>query len=232
MGMGEKEGSCFGVWNRFRKSMGLARATASAWTTARLRARYDIAGWNHYFGRFFELRTSPDAVFKLGENSWIDDGVLFKASGASLCIGRNVFVGRHCLFAARSGIEIGDDAMIAEGVSIHDDDHCIARVPGVPYNRMGRVTRGPVRIGANAWIASHAVILSGVQVGEGAVVGAVAVAVVTKDIPPYEIWGGIPARFLKAVPVGESGDLSPCPPQEAPAAGTSAIPSPTTNPGT
>lgn len=52
-----------------------------------------------------------------------------------------------------------------------------------------------VIIGNDVWIGSHALILGGVKIGDGAVIGAG--AVVTKDVPPYAVVGGVPARIIK-----------------------------------
>ncbi|HEX4889569.1 MAG TPA: CatB-related O-acetyltransferase [Alphaproteobacteria bacterium] len=56
-------------------------------------------------------------------------------------------------------------------------------------------TRGPVRIGNDVWIGSRAIILSGVSIGDGAVIGAG--AVVTRDVPPYAVAAGNPARVVR-----------------------------------
>jgi acetyltransferase-like isoleucine patch superfamily enzyme len=60
---------------------------------------------------------------------------------------------------------------------------------------MQHVLRKTTTIGAFAFVASNAVVLPGVTIGEGAVLGAGSVA--TKDIPPWQIWGGVPARYIK-----------------------------------
>ena len=53
----------------------------------------------------------------------------------------------------------------------------------------------PIHIGQYCWIGTGAIVLQGVKIGEGSVVAAG--AVVTKDIPPYEVWGGVPAKFIR-----------------------------------
>lgn len=65
----------------------------------------------------------------------------------------------------------------------------IGHVPGLP------ATKGPVVIGNDVWIGHHAVILSGVTIGDGAVIGAC--AVVASDVPPYSIVAGNPARVIR-----------------------------------
>ena len=58
-----------------------------------------------------------------------------------------------------------------------------------------RSVKGPVTIGNNVWIADNVMILSGVSVGDGAVLGAG--SIVTKDVPPYSVAVGSPARVIK-----------------------------------
>jgi virginiamycin A acetyltransferase len=57
------------------------------------------------------------------------------------------------------------------------------------------ISKGPIRIGNDVWIGTKAVILSGVEIGDGAVIGAG--AVVTKNVPPYALAAGVPAAFVK-----------------------------------
>jgi acetyltransferase-like isoleucine patch superfamily enzyme len=83
--------------------------------------------------------------------------------------------------------------MIAEYVSIRDNGHGFSGLDR-PMRHQGYET-APIRIGDDVWIGRGAVILKGVSIGDGAIVAAN--AVVTKDIPPFEIWAGIPARFLR-----------------------------------
>lgn len=59
------------------------------------------------------------------------------------------------------------------------------------------MTYAPIHIGRNVWIGANAVVLPGVSIGDGAVVAAG--AVVTKDVPPCTIVGGVPAKKLKEI---------------------------------
>lgn len=109
--------------------------------------------------------------------------------GRHITIGERAFVNADCFFVDLGGITIDDDALIAPRVTIlsvnHDPD---------PIARRSVITAG-VHIGCNAWIGAGATICPGVTVGENAVVGAG--SVVTKDVAPNTVVGGIPAKHLR-----------------------------------
>jgi maltose O-acetyltransferase len=103
-------------------------------------------------------------------------------------IGNNCVIGEFALIDARSGVVIGDNVNIAGNVTIYTLEHD----PDSPtFDTKG----GPVIIDDYAYIGSHVVILPGVHIGYGAVVATG--AVVTQDVPPYHIVGGVPARFIR-----------------------------------
>jgi acetyltransferase-like isoleucine patch superfamily enzyme len=106
-------------------------------------------------------------------------------------IGRNVTINDGATIVAYREVRIGDNAMIGEYVTIRDQNHGSRRgelVRTQPYDV------APVSIEADAWLGRGVCVLRGVSIGEGAVVGAN--GVVTKDVAPYCIVGGIPARPL------------------------------------
>lgn len=90
-------------------------------------------------------------------------------------------------------VELGRYVMLAPLVAIVGGDHRI-HDPGVPMIFSGREEVPPTVIEDDAWIGYGAIVMAGVRVGRGAVVAAG--AIVTKDVPPYEIHGGVPARKL------------------------------------
>jgi acetyltransferase-like isoleucine patch superfamily enzyme len=115
--------------------------------------------------------------------------------GPSILICNRVFIGRHCEFNARSGITIGDDCLIASGCKFIDHDHGMSWQ--LPMNRQdGR--EGQIVLEADVWLGVNVVVLRGVRIGRGAVVGAG--SVVTKSIPGYEVWAGVPARKIGVRP--------------------------------
>lgn len=112
-----------------------------------------------------------------------------------------VFVGPGCVVPA--GVSIGRYTMFAAEVAVVGDDHVIDAV-GVPMQFAGRPPARRTTIGRDAWLGRGVTVMAGVDVGEGAVVAAG--SVVTKDVPPYEIWGGVPARRIRDRFTGEDRD--------------------------
>jgi len=112
---------------------------------------------------------------------------------ADLRSGPYSFVNAGCLLGPR--VELGAYVMLGPRVVIAGDDHVFDR-PGTPTIFAGRPAQVRLtRICDDAWIGTQAIILAGVTIGEGAIVAAG--AVVTKDVPPYAIVGGVPARLIK-----------------------------------
>ena len=101
------------------------------------------------------------------------------------------FVNIDCIVGPR--VTLGRYAMLAPEVVIIGGDHRID-VPGTPILFSGRPELAKTTIGADAWIGFRAIVMAGVTVGRGAIVAAG--AVVTKDVPPYEIHAGVPARKI------------------------------------
>lgn len=102
-------------------------------------------------------------------------------------IGDNTVVNRDVLLDGRMGLVIGDNVSVSEGVAIFTLEH--------DPNSPDFANRGAaVRVADRAFIGARAIILPGIVVGDGAVVAAG--AVVTHDVPPYTIVGGVPARFI------------------------------------
>jgi acetyltransferase-like isoleucine patch superfamily enzyme len=134
---------------------------------------------------------------RLGRRCILEPDVTFKhdgpyTPGQSIFVGDRVFLGRGAEFNIRLRCEIGDDSLIAAGVRFVDHDHGTAR-SGIPM-RLQPTPEAPISIGTDVWIGANAVILKGVTIGQGAIVASG--AVVTKAIPEWEIWGGVPARRL------------------------------------
>ena len=111
--------------------------------------------------------------------------------GLNTHIGENVFINAGCRFQDQGGIYIEDGALIGHNVVIATLNHSMD-----PAKR-ANLLPSPVHIGKNVWIGSSSTILPGVTIGEGSVVAAG--AVVSKDVEPFTVVGGVPAKFIKRI---------------------------------
>ena len=151
----------------------------------------------------------------IGDRSAVDDYAVLSALGgpeSEIVIGERVFVGRHTVLKTRGGrirladdadigpacrigttqkIEIGRYVLVAANCSIGLATHEFAD-PSTPIALQGLRRKGGVVIEEDVWLSVNVVVLDGVRIGRGSVVGAG--SVVTKDVPPYSIAVGIPAR--------------------------------------
>ena len=110
---------------------------------------------------------------------------------ANILIGARTTIGFYTFIYASSQVDIGDDCMIAPFVYIVDSDH--GYDASMPMNRQPN-TASPVKIGNDVWIGAHSVILSGVNIADGAIIAAG--SVVREDVDRNTIVGGIPARII------------------------------------
>ncbi|WP_140486010.1 DapH/DapD/GlmU-related protein [Flavobacterium sp. GSA192] len=111
--------------------------------------------------------------------------------GKHIKIGKNVFINFDSVFLDLGGITIEDNVLIAPKVSLLTEGH-----PTSIEDRHSLIPK-PIYIKKNAWIGANSTILSGVTIGENAVVAAG--AVVSEDVPDNTIVGGIPAKFIKNI---------------------------------
>ena len=109
-----------------------------------------------------------------------------------LKIGDNCGIGSFSIINATKKITIGNNVLISSHVHIIDGDHGIRKRELIRNQKM---VSKPIEIGDDVWIGTGVKILKGVKIGKGAVIGAG--SVVTRDIPPYSIAVGIPARVIK-----------------------------------
>lgn len=104
-----------------------------------------------------------------------------------ICIGKNTTINKRCVLDGRGGLIIGNNVDIAQESNIWTEQH---DYNSPTYNSVS----APVVIEDYVWVASRATILPGVTIGKGAVVASG--AVVTKDVPPLSIVGGVPAKII------------------------------------
>lgn len=111
--------------------------------------------------------------------------------GKNIEIGRDVFINACCHFQDHGGVTLGDGCQIGHNVVFATLNHGMA-----PEDRHTTYP-APIVLGKNVWVGSNATILSGVTIGDNAIVAAG--AVVTKDVPADAIVGGVPAKFIRNI---------------------------------
>lgn len=126
------------------------------------------------------------AGVKIGKNSFIHMGTRFYLP-INITIGNGTIIGDHCFLDGRGKLAVGDNVDIASQVLIYNSEHDVASVGFDPIEE-------PVEIGDYVFIGPRAIILPGVKIGKGAIVAAG--AVVTSDVKPFEIVGGVPAKVI------------------------------------
>lgn len=153
-------------------------------------------GWMpHYqLGRKW---TIPNSIRKFGCKLYfnscgknVDIGRMVRLS-SKMELGNNSGIGDYCFFQGK--VIIGDDVMMAPKCSFIASNHNHESVD-LPMNKQGTSSKG-IYVHNDVWIGYGATILDGVVVNNGAIIAAR--AVVTEDVPPYSIVGGIPARVIK-----------------------------------
>jgi galactoside O-acetyltransferase len=142
---------------------------------------------------------SPEVV-SIG-NSVIVDDFVFLVGGVETRIGSFVHLASFSSYLGRGRLEIGDFVSISSGARLYTgiDDFLGGSLvgPGVP-EPYRRPTRSFLSIGKHALVGANAVVFPGVTVGEGCAIGAL--SLVKEDCDPWTIYGGVPARPLKARP--------------------------------
>lgn len=148
------------------------------------------------------LNSTLQGRIHVGEGCVVKDCFLM---GGELTIGRGTYLWGpntdiHCML---NPVSIGNFCSIARNVSIQEYNHRMDRCSTYffSHNVFGEGmlqdidSRGPIHIGNDVWIASHVVVGSGVTIGDGAVVGAN--SVIVRDVPPFAVVAGSPARVLR-----------------------------------
>jgi acetyltransferase-like isoleucine patch superfamily enzyme len=140
-----------------------------------------------------QIRGTDTGRIIIGRNCSIDTlARLHVANDAVLALEDNVAIGPFDIINAFADCTIRQNSMIGPYVNINCADHDMVR-NGVPM-RFQPGSYGPVVIEEDCWVGSHVVILKGLRIGTGAVVAAG--AVVSRDVPPFSIVAGVPARIV------------------------------------
>lgn len=160
-----------------------------------------IYGWR--------VKGSRKVKFSIGIDTIVNANVVFEKDGAEMNIGDRTFIGKSLLTIAEK-LTIGDNVMISWGVTVTDhDSHSLQfskRAHDVENWADGKkswddVNTQAVVVHDKAWVGFNAVILKGITIGEGSIVGAA--SVVTKDVLPWTIVAGNPAKLIREIPEDE-----------------------------
>lgn len=151
------------------------------------------------------MKITGGKYISIGSNGHIDKAVRLSAWDSyddnvyspEITIGDNCRIGAFSHITAINKIQIGDNLLTGKDILITDNSHgtTTREMLEISPNMRPLESKGPVIIGDNVWIGEKASIMPGVTVGRGAIIAAN--AVVTRDVPPYCVVGGNPARIIK-----------------------------------
>lgn len=158
----------------FRACWNMTWLLLASWTPPPLH------GWRRFLLALFGAKVAPNAVVHGSAKIWYPP---------NLEAGRYAAIGPHATVYCAERITLADHAIVSQGAYLCSAGHDIE---DVDFKLVAR----PITIGAHAWVAAEAFVGPGVTVGEGAVLGARGCAF--RDLAPWTVYGGNPARVLKA----------------------------------
>lgn len=183
-----------GVKRRFRKKMSFGKGT-------------------NFLPSFSITSIKENNNVIIGDDCLLGVRLIAEGPNTSFKFGDRVYIGKSQIIC-RSGIEFESDILVAWGVTFYDHDShsldynlrredIIQQLSDFKTNKKNYiknknwdvVSSKPIKVCKNSWIGMNAVILKGVTIGEGAIVGAC--SVVTKNVPPFTVVAGNPARVIK-----------------------------------
>ena len=135
----------------------------------------------------------------LGNNVTIQRGTIIECTGVireigiGLKVGNNVGMAPNCFIQVRGRVEIGSNVIFGPGVCVFSENHLTNELKKY-INEQGTSRKGVV-IENGVWIGSGAKVLDGVKIGENSVIAAG--SIVTKSVPPFTVYGGVPAKLIK-----------------------------------
>lgn len=165
-----------------------------------------------HFGVTFLTKPDDRCYLRVGARCMLNAQITFESKSGSVDIGDRAYIGPNTSIISRRGISIGHDVTMAWGITIYDhNSHSFdwaqrQKVVAHFYRSYGSslcfdeldwtgVEDAPIVIEDRVWIGFGAVILKGVRIGRGAIIGAC--SIVSRDVEPYTIVAGNPARVVK-----------------------------------
>ena len=141
----------------------------------------------------FQLGIKKYGTITIAKGCQIGLGSLLDCWGGSIEVDENTFIGPYTVIYGHGGVTIGRDTLIAMHSRIIAANHTVPNQSTLIRSQPNKLL--PVTIGSDVWLGAGVTVLGGVTVGDGCVVAAG--AVVTKDLPPYSIAMGVPAKVVK-----------------------------------
>ena len=145
-------------------------------------AQVALNRWPHRTGRIL-----------LSDQCTIATGALLHPSGGSILLAPRVYVGPYTIIYGGGGVEVGRDTLIGPHCKIITSNHGVPAIEDV-IGLQPEISE-PVKIGRDVWLGAGVTVLPGVTIGDGCIAGAG--AVITKDLPPYVIVVGVPAKIIR-----------------------------------
>lgn len=188
-------------YSRCSKIVSYWRSIYSYW----IQLEFNTVGNNVYIGKMYFLKGAK--FISLADNVIISERCIFEVYDTyqnqrfqpKLSIGSNSHIGDDCHITCINNITIGNNVRMGRKIFITDNAHGASEraLLDLAPNKRPLVSKGPVVIEDNVWIGELVSIMPGVTVGKGSIIGAG--AVVTKDVPPYCVVGGNPAKIIKTL---------------------------------
>lgn len=163
-------------------------------------------GQGVYIDQGSYLHGCPKGI-EIGENTIVMHGAILHVynfrdlPNSGIKIGKDSLIGEYSVIRGQGGVEIGNRVYTSPFTQIIAVNH-VFDDPNRPFTEQGITAKGII-IEDDVWLGSGAIITDGIRIGKGAVVAAG--AVVTKDVPPHSVVGGVPANIIKKIE-GTSSD--------------------------
>lgn len=186
----------------FIRFSSVCKIVSSASRAAYYRRRFKKMGRSTLIGKGVSFLHPED--ISIGCHNNIQKGCVIESwhfpklkNKGEITIGNMCDIGEYSHITAINKITIGDHLLTGRFVLITDNTHGLTDNSELDLPPVLRtvISKGPVVIGKNVWLADKVSVMPGVTIGDGAIIAAN--AVVTHDIPPYSLAAGVPARIIK-----------------------------------
>jgi acetyltransferase-like isoleucine patch superfamily enzyme len=155
-------------------------------------------------------KRSKSSIIRIGRGCLIEGSLVTETDESLIIVGDNTYIGGGTIIDCVKSICIGDDVLISYGCILADSDNHSTRysirkkdLADWKQRKHDWTTTNskPIQICTGVWIGAKSIVLKGITIGEGSVVGAG--SVVTKDVPPWTIVAGNPAKIVREIPEDE-----------------------------